>query len=611
MTPGIFRRGISIVWRYARRQPLVFTVSVVGAAGYAAAVVATTLVLGWSTNELIVPAFGAEGVDDDAALGGLLALLGMGLLRASAIVLRRYSAGVLTMRTAADLRRSVTNTLIDVPLEYHRAKPTGELLAHADADVGAATAVLNPLPFSVGVVFLIVFSLASLLAIDWMLAVVALVLFPSLALINRRYTDRVHGPVTITQENLGRVGSVAHESFDGALAVKTLGLAERETARMRAAADELRRSRIEVAKVRATYEPFIGALPNLGIIVLLALGSWAIDVGRLTAGDLVAAMALFGILAWPVRIVGYFLQELPRSVVATGRIDGVLAAPLAPAVGVGRSIPDGPLGLRFDEVSFRYPDGTTPLCGVSFEIAPGEVVALVGATGSGKTSLCELVVRLSDPTGGRVAVGGVDITEADPASLRRAVALVFQEPFLFADPIGVNIDAGAADPALREEAVRVAQAEFVTSLPGGFDLVVGERGVTLSGGQRQRVALARALARRPRILVLDDATSAVDPVVEAQILAGLRGDTPAGPSRTGPGRERPTTLIVAHRLSTIRLADRVVFLDGGRVAGDGSHEELLALPAYERIVRAYDAAEEAEEAEEAEGADEADDEVVR
>ena len=578
---SLFRRGLRVVWRYARRQPKVFALSIVGATAYSAALVATTAILGRITDELILPAFepGGGGVTDRAALGGFVALLAMGLLRSASIVLRRYSAGVLTMRTAADLRRRVSGTLLDVPLDYHRSKPTGELLAHADADVIAATEVLNPVPFSIGVAVLILFSVVSLLAIDPLMALVALVLFPALALVNQVYTDRVHRPVATVAARVGDVSRLAHESFDGALVVKVLGLADEETARMRTAADRLRDARIGVGRIRAVFEPAIGALPNLGIVVLLGVGAWAIDAGRIRTGELVTALALFGILALPVRIVGFFLQELPRAVVATGRIDRVLDAPPGRRPGVGLPLPDGPLPVSVEGLASTYPDGTEALRDVSFSLEPGEVVALVGGTGAGKSTLCELLVGLSEPTRGTLRVGGVATTEVDPAALRGAVALVFQEPFLFADALRDNIvvDDGSDATDRVAAAIRVARAdEFVADLSAGLDTVVGERGVTLSGGQRQRIALARALARRPRVLVLDDATSAVDPVVEAEILAGLRRTLDA------------TTLVVAHRLNTIRLADRVLFLDEGRIVATGTHEELLAVPAYERILRAYE-----------------------
>jgi ABC-type multidrug transport system fused ATPase/permease subunit len=549
----------------------------VGATGYAAGAVATAWVLGAVTDRLVIPAFG-DGVTSEAAAAGAAAVVGVGLLRAGSILLRRYNGGLTGLRTRVDLRKAVTDTLLAAPMEYHRSRPTGELLAHADADVQASTEVLDPLAFSLGVVVLVAFSLVALFIVDPWIALVALVLFPSLALLNRAYTNRIASLVARVQVCLAEVAGVAHESFDGALAVKTLGIADAETERMRVAANDLRDARVAVGRVRAVFEPAIDTLPGLGIIVVALVGAVRIGAGTMDPGGLVAAASLFGLLAFPVRIVGFFLQELPRSVVATGRIDRVLAVPAGPQPGVGAAVPPGPVALRFDHVGFSWPDGSRVLDDLSFSVGPGEVVALVGATGSGKTTLCELAVRLMDPTAGSVQVGGVDVTELDPASLRQAVALVFQESFLFADPLRTNVDlTGELSGEELAEVAGIAHAhEFVLATPEGWDTPVGERGVSLSGGQRQRLALARALARRPRVLILDDATSAIDPVVEAGVLANLRQSLSA------------TTLVVAHRLATIRLADRVVFLADGRVAAEGRHTDLLGVPAYAELVRAYE-----------------------
>jgi ABC-type multidrug transport system fused ATPase/permease subunit len=291
-------------------------------------------------------------------------------------------------------------------------------------------------------------------------------------------------------------------------------------------------------------------------------------------------MALFTLLAFPMRVVGFLLEEMPRSIVSLERVDTVLAAdraedPADPAPHSG----DGPVRVDVDRVDFAYPASEPVLHDCSLSLAAGEVVALVGPTGCGKSTLCELIVGLMHPGRGTIALDGVDLRNLDRAARRELVALVFQESFLFADTVAENVLVGTdGAPGRLAHALEVAQADrFVAALPQGAATVLGERGVTLSGGQRQRVALARALARRPRLLLLDDATSAVDPTVEARILARLRDEL------------HTTTLVVAHRVSTIRLADRVLHMEQGRIVRSGSHEELLAIdPEYAAMVRAYE-----------------------
>ena len=578
--PGLFRRGARLLTRYVKAHPIPFFISIVGAAIYAGAAVGTTIILGRITNNVIVPTFEIGRPTAKAVWMSGLALLLVGLLRASTIILRRYFAALLTFRTQRDWRRRLAHTYLSVPLKYHRETPTGELLAHADADIVASSEVINPLPFSIGVVTLVVFAIISLATVDWFLMLVAVVLFPLLAIINRMYTIRAEKPLGEVQERVGQVSRIAHESFDGVLVVKTLGREDEEVDRLEAAADRLRASRVGLGRIRAVFEPMIDALSNLGIIALLLIGSWQVSIGRLNTGDIVQAAALFGLLAFPMRVFGYFLQELPRAVVVSARLDKVVAAPHepGPATDAPPAVADGPLSVSFEDVSFRYGDDPPVLDGLSLTIAAGSIVALVGVTGSGKSTLCELIPRLVDPDGGTVLLDGVDIREFDPIAVRSEVALVFQETFLFADSVRENVTLG--DPISDDELERagsIAHASgFVHRLPEGWDTMVGERGVTLSGGQRQRLALTRALLRGPRVLILDDATSAVDPVIESAILRDLRTSL------------ETTTLVVAHRVSTIELADEVVFLDGGRIVATGSHADLLASnPGYARLVHAY------------------------
>ncbi|HEY6416437.1 MAG TPA: ABC transporter ATP-binding protein, partial [Acidimicrobiales bacterium] len=578
---SLLRRGAHVLWISVRTHPRPFAVSVVGSVLYGSMAVAGSLLLGEVTDRVIVPGFD-EGVSGAAIAAAAGAILAVALLRSAGVVLRRYFGNMTARGMHRTWFRRITDTYLRVPLEYFGSRPTGRLLAHADADVERAITVIMPLPLSLGVVVLIGLSIVSLALIDPVLMLVGLALFPSLAILNHLYSRRVEGPASRTQARLGEVSSVAHESFEGALLVKTLGLEAREVERLSVAARELRTARLAVGRLRATFEPVLDALPSLGTIALLALGAWRVAEGVISTGQLVQAMALFTILTFPMRVVGFLLEELPRAVVASDRIADVLDTPTrpAPAEGAGTALPDGPLAVDVRALSFAYAADAEPvLAGVDLALAPAEVVALVGATGSGKSTLCHLLADLYQPTGGVVRLGGVDLSTAEPASLRSTVALVFQEAFLFAATVRENLALGldASDEQLHWALDAARALRFVERLPLGLDQQLGERGVTLSGGQRQRLALARALLRRPGLLMLDDATSAVDPTVERQILEGL------------PDTLRATTLVVAHRLSTIALADRVLFLDGGRIAASGTHRELLeSVPAYASLARAYE-----------------------
>jgi ABC-type multidrug transport system fused ATPase/permease subunit len=575
---GLFGRGLRLIVSYVRMHPRPFLVSVAGAVLFAFASIALTTALGRATDEVLRPAF-RGGVTSRQIWLAVLALMTFGCLRALGIMTRRFFSGVAGERVMATLRTRIADRYRSLALAYHRETPTGELLAHMEADVKAAVDVFWPVPFATGVVVLIALAMIQLLAADLFLAMVAMVLFPTLALMNRSFAKRMEGPARRAQERIGEVSAVAHESIDGALVVKTLGRQEAETERLAAKAEALRRERVDAGYIRETFEAALDALPALATALLLVVGAWRVDAGGITLGRLIGFVALFDLLAWPMRFIGWILAELPRAVVGYARLEEVFREPLTvlPAVDPA-PLPEGPLGVEAVDVRHVL-DGTPVLDGVSLRIEPHEVVAVVAATGGGKSTLAQLLVRLADPDQGSVRVGGIDVRNADPTSLRRAVSIVFQESFLFSTTIGENIalDSEAGDGEV-ERAARIAAVDrFVRTLPAGYETVVGERGHTLSGGERQRVALARAIVRDPRVLILDDATSSVDPTVEAQILSALR-------------RELRTTLVlIAYRLSTIRLADRVIFLEKGEVTATGSHDELMAsAPGYTAIIRAYE-----------------------
>ncbi len=574
---GIARRGYRLIMRSVRAHPVAHGLALVGALGFVATTVGTAWLLGWITDNVII----APEAERTAPAVAAALVIGISVASGISVLMRRWFLAMAELRTQRDWRRALLHRYIDLPMEFHRERDPGELLAHADSDVNTATMVLKPLAFAVSVVVLVVVTMAALFAAHPLLALIAAVVFPALALISRIYVRRVEAPSAEVQRRVGEVSEVAHESFDGAVVVKTLGREPIEVERMRVASQRLRDERIRVGRMRATFEPAIDALPTVGAIALLLVGAWLVGRGSATPGDLVLAATLFSLLAMPLFIVGFFLEEMPRSVVSLERVDRVLdRSVLVPAPAGHRLLPGGPLRLDIEDLAVGYGPRLV-LDGLSLQVRAGETVALVGATGSGKSTLLETVAGLNEVARGSIQLSGIQLGLIGPGELHEAVALVFQEAFLFADSVVENVDLqrGGAPAEVSAALVSAAAGAFVGALPDGDATVVGERGVTLSGGQRQRVALARALVSSPRLLMLDDATSAVDPVVESEILTNLRRDLDT------------TVLLVAHRLSTIELADRVAYLSGGRIVATGTHEELLALDDYRSLVSAYEQAE--------------------
>ncbi|ASU83472.1 ABC transporter ATP-binding protein [Nocardiopsis gilva YIM 90087] len=608
---GVFRRGMRVLWVAMRTEPWVCAIAVGGASLHAAVTVGSASVLGHITDTTILPAF-AEGRTTVAALAAAAALLiGIGVFKAAGLAARRLFAGLMQFRMQARYRREVARTYLRLPLAWHHRHPTGQLLSNANADVEAAWQPLAPLPMVIGSLFLLLIAAVAMVVTDPVLALVGFVVFPLLFAANVAFQRRVAPMATRAQALRAEVSEVAHESFDGALVVKTLGREDTETERFTAAAHRLRDAQIQVGRMRSMFDPVMETLPNLGVLAVLMVGMWRLSTGAIVPGDLVQIAFLFTLLALPIRSFGWLLGDLPRSVVGWDRVQHVLASEGTMEHGATRLSGTGGIGVDVTDVAFSYEDSytepgtsgrrdlvdapdaaeaprSTVLHDVAFDIAPGRTVALVGPTGSGKSTLTTLLMRLVDPDTGTVRYDGTDVRDLEKGELSRVAALVPQSTFVFEDTVRDNVALGADVPD--EDvwaALRLARADsFVAALPNALDTRLGERGTSLSGGQRQRLALARAVVRRPRLLILDDATSAVDPQVEAQILAGLRDTDLAA-----------TVVVVAYRRATIELADDVIYLEQGTVRDRGTHSELLERsPGYQRLVTAYERAAEEREA---------------
>jgi ABC-type multidrug transport system fused ATPase/permease subunit len=584
LTAGnVLWRGLGLIGRAIREQPRIFAIALAGSGAFGLLTVASAFVVGRVVGKVVVPALDTHQVDVAALSIGAAAIVSLSLLKVLGIFGRRLGAGAMQFRLQADYRRRVTRRYLELPPSWHRRHATGTLLSNANADVEALWFPIAPMPFAAGTILMLFAAIIGLFTVDWSFALVGLAVFPVLFGLNVVYSRLMAPRIALAQELRARTSAIAHESFDGALVVKTMGRETEETDRFGERARELRDAMIRVGRLRGLFDPLLDALPSLGSLAVLVVGVIRMRQGAVTVDEVFSVAFLFTVLAFPVRAIGWVLTELPRSVVGWERVSKVLTATGDMAYGDrGLARSGNAASLRFDRVEYRYDGGPAVLRDVCFDVPGGRTVALVGPTGSGKSTIAALAARLVDPAAGRVELDGVDVRDLPAADLAATVALVPQIPFVFDDTVGGNVSLGRTgiDDAATLRALTQAQAEgFVRRLDDGLDTTVGERGTSLSGGQRQRLTLARALAGDPRLLILDDATSAVDPRVEAAILANLRANG-------------SSILVVAYRRATIALADEVVYVEHGRVIARGRHPELLrTVPGYADLVTAYERAE--------------------
>jgi ATP-binding cassette subfamily B protein len=476
------------------------------------------------------------------------------------------------------MRNALYGRLVRLSFGFYDRHQTGQLMSRATVDLQGVRFFLGyGLIFFFQNVLTVVSVTVVLFFFEPTLALIALGITPILIVLAYRYSHIAHPLLRDVQQKLADVATVAEENIVGVHVVKAFAQEPQEQAKFARRSEAVFDQTVAANKQRAFYVPVISFVPLLAQAGVLLVGARMVASGRLSLGEFVAFNVYLTMLVMPLRSLGMWVGQAQRATASGERIFQVIDEPAEVADRPGASaLPAGPGRLRFERVSFGYAEDRPVLEDIELEIEPGRTVALIGHTGSGKSTLTSLVPRFYDVTAGRVLLDGADVRDVTLSSLRREIGVISQDPFLFSTTVRENIAFGAPEISDEEveRAARLAQAhEFVERLPDGYDTVIGERGITLSGGQRQRLAIARALAVDPRVLVLDDATASVDASTEARIRRGLR-----------EAMEGRTTLIIAHRLSTIALADEIVVLDSGRLAARGTHDDLISTSAVYREI---------------------------
>ena len=512
----------------------------------------------------------------------LVALMGIAVVTFIGAYVRRYVGGRVALDVQYDLRTSIFERLQRLDLAGHDHMRTGQLVSRASSDVGLLQGILSFLPITAGNLVTLLVSVVVMAVLSPILTAVALVAVPALLIVMVRLRLRVFPASWDAQQRAGEVAEVVEEAVSGVRVVKGFGQERRMIGDLTGSAEKLFRSRARLVRIQARYTPMLQTIPALSQVLVLVLGGWLVINDRITLGTFLAFASYLVQLVAPSRMLAGLLALAQQARAGGERVLELLdstsevtdrpgAVPLTEARGE----------ISFDAVTFGYLRSEPVLDDFSLHLAPGERVAVVGTSGSGKSTLALLLPRFYDVQEGRITLDGMDVRDLTLESLRRSVGVVFEESFLFSDSVRSNIAYGRPDASADdvERAARAAAAhDFILELPDGYDTVVGERGLTLSGGQRQRIALARTLLTDPRVLVLDDATSAVDATTEEEIQSSL--------STLLEGR---TTLLIAHRRSTLRLADRIVVVDGGRLVAEGTHEELLvSSPLYRALLAGPD-----------------------